>query len=259
MRWLEEEIVMDGGNDEGGVGGGGRLMVGRAVRGERITRVPEYRYGVLLMLLVATFFFVGTAPSGRLTTLLTVIIESMTLAVALLASGARRIIIMLAGVVIALGVVVAVAQLFVKGHAIASATAGISALLVLVAPISIVRGLVARHTLDLKTVLGALCLYVMIGLFFAFTFNAIQTISGDPFFAQNHHGTAPDFVYFSFITLTTVGYGDLTALGHLGRSLAAFEAMLGQLYLVTVVALLVSNLGPVTMARRAKARGGEGG
>ncbi len=224
----------------------------QSAEGEPVSRVPEYRYGVLLSLLALTYFFAGIAPIGRLTTLLTVIIESATLAVALLASGAHRVTVRIASVVIAFGLVMAVAQMFVKGHAITSATAGIAALLVLVAPISIVRGLVARHTLDLKTVLGALCLYVMIGLFFAFTFNAIQTISGNPFFAQVHHGNAPDFMYFSFVTLTTVGYGDLTALGHLGRSLSAFEAMLGQVYLVTVVALLVSNLGPVAMTRRRK-------
>jgi len=51
-------------------------------------------------------------------------------------------------------------------------------------------------------------------------------------------------LYFSFVTQTTVGYGDLTAAGGFGRALAVLEALIGQLYLVTVIALLVSNLGP---------------
>jgi voltage-gated potassium channel Kch len=58
--------------------------------------------------------------------------------------------------------------------------------------------------------------------------------------------TAPrsiDFLYFSYVTLTTVGYGDLTAAGDLGRMLAVTEALLGQLYLVTVVALVIGNIG----------------
>jgi voltage-gated potassium channel Kch len=50
-------------------------------------------------------------------------------------------------------------------------------------------------------------------------------------------------VYFSFVTLTTVGYGDLTAAFDAGRIASIFEALFGQLYLVSVVALLVANLG----------------
>ena len=60
----------------------------------------------------------------------------------------------------------------------------------------------------------------------------------------------PDFLYFSFVTLTTVGYGDLTAAGDFGRAIAAFEAMAGQLYLVTVVALLVSNMARARRSNR---------
>ena len=59
---------------------------------------------------------------------------------------------------------------------------------------------------------------------------------------QTAHATTPDFLYFSFITQTTVGYGDFTAEGDLGRALAVVEAMGGQLYLVTVIAVLVSRL-----------------
>ena len=63
-----------------------------------------------------------------------------------------------------------------------------------------------------------------------------------PFFAQQTHASSADYQYFSFITLTTTGYGDLTAAGNLGRAFAVLEALTGQIYLVTVVALLISNL-----------------
>ena len=66
-----------------------------------------------------------------------------------------------------------------------------------------------------------------------------------PFFAQPGAGRAVDYVYFSYVTMSTVGYGDLTARGDLARMLAVTEALIGQLYLVTIVALLVGNLGRV--------------
>jgi hypothetical protein len=79
-------------------------------------------------------------------------------------------------------------------------------------------------------------------MFFAFLFTGIGNAASGPFFAQEVHATSADYQYFSFVTLTTTGYGDLTAAGNLGRSFAVLEALTGQIYLVTIVALLVSNL-----------------
>ena len=77
------------------------------------------------------------------------------------------------------------------------------------------------------------------------------------FFVQTSHATLPNFLYFSFITQTTVGYGDFTAAGNLGRALASLEALVGQLYLVTVVAVLVSRMA--SASRRATRRRGRRG
>jgi uncharacterized membrane protein len=78
-------------------------------------------------------------------------------------------------------------------------------------------------------------------MFFSFLFGAVQEIDG-PFFAQVADPSRSDFLYFSYVTVATVGYGDLTAASDLGRMLAVTEGLLGQIYLVTVVALIVSNL-----------------
>ena len=75
-----------------------------------------------------------------------------------------------------------------------------------------------------------------------FAFTAIGTFDSRAFFAQQSNATVADYLYFSFVTMTTTGYGDLTAAHGLGRALAVLEALIGQLYLVTVIALLVSNL-----------------
>jgi voltage-gated potassium channel Kch len=93
-------------------------------------------------------------------------------------------------------------------------------------------------------VAGVLCLYLLVGLFFAFTYIAVQNLGGAPFFASGDAATSTRSIYFSFVTMTTVGYGDFTARTNLGHTLAVTEALLGQIYLVTVVAAIVSRLVP---------------
>jgi voltage-gated potassium channel Kch len=93
-------------------------------------------------------------------------------------------------------------------------------------------------------VLGALSIYFLLGMVYTFAYGALASLDDGPFFAQGTDGTPTIRLYFSFVTLATVGYGDYTAATDLGRTVAVTEALLGQLYLVTVVALLVSRLRP---------------
>ena len=118
------------------------------------------------------------------------------------------------------------------------------------APIVIARSVWRRGVIDVRTVMASLCIYVLLGMFWAFTYGGIGYIGTHPFFAQEDSATSAEYLYFSFITLTTVGYGDLTAAGNLGRSLAALEALLGQIYLVTIVATFVSRVSPRAVPNR---------
>jgi hypothetical protein len=97
----------------------------------------------------------------------------------------------------------------------------------------------------LSAIAGAVCIYLLAGLFFAYVYWMMGAIQSHGFFAQVDPGSPTDFVYYSFITLTTVGYGDFTAAHDIGRLSSVVEALFGQLYLVSVVALLVSNVGRV--------------
>jgi hypothetical protein len=112
---------------------------------------------------------------------------------------------------------------------------------------AIVAGVVkhfrAEGRVTLQTMFGVLCLYLLVGLLFGVCFVSVQELSGDAFFTTDD-GERDDFLYFSYATLTTVGYGDLIAATDVGRSLAIIEALVGQIYLVTVVALIVGNLRP---------------
>ena len=81
-------------------------------------------------------------------------------------------------------------------------------------------------------------------MLFTFAYAVLALEGAGPFFAQGTDGTLATRLYFSYTTLCTVGYGDYTAAGDLGHTVAVSEALLGQLYLVTVVALLVGRVRP---------------
>ena len=146
-------------------------------------------------------------------------------------------------VLVALGLVLAAISVVLgateTSYAIAAA---ISALLVTGAPVAIVRGVRGQLEVTVRTILAALSVYLLIGLFFAFAYSVMAAIGAGPFFASGIDGLLPDHLYFSYSTLATVGFGDLTAAKDIGRMTSVLEALIGQLYLVTVVAVLVGNL-----------------
>jgi len=80
---------------------------------------------------------------------------------------------------------------------------------------------------------------------------AMYYLSGRVFFVGNQPGTPSNFQYFSFTTLTTLGYGDFTAASNGGRAVAMLEAMTGQIFLATLVAKLVASFRPATPGGRA--------
>ena len=81
-------------------------------------------------------------------------------------------------------------------------------------------------------------------MFFIFIYTVVAVTGDGPFFAQGTDGTLPLRLYYSFVTLATVGYGDYTAASNLGHALSVSEALLGQLYLVTIVGVLVGRMRP---------------
>ena len=106
-------------------------------------------------------------------------------------------------------------------------------------PVTLSR--VVRHRrVTSETVLGALCSYVLVGLLFAFVYLAVNDLSGDPFFAQPGPHSQSEYVYFSFVALTTLGFGDLSPAVGLPQGLTVLEALVGQVFLVTLVARLVT-------------------
>jgi hypothetical protein len=107
-----------------------------------------------------------------------------------------------------------------------------------------VRDVREDGVVELPTLSGVLAIYLLVGMFYSFLYAAIEAAEDGAFFAETADPERSDFLYFSFITQSTTGYGDLTPAADLGRMLAVTEALFGQIYLVTIVALIVANLRP---------------
>ena len=205
-------------------------------------RLPGYRFGVVLILLLVTFAFMAVGFSGSWVPVVTVALEGATFLAALAASDVGPRYLRLTSVLGLIALAGATAGAFFGSGNVHGALFLLSLLLVAGAPIVIARSIVQRAVIDSHTVLGAICIYVIIGMLWTFLYSAIGAIDSRPFFVQTHNATTADYLYFSYITQTTVGYGDFTAAGGFGRAMAVLEALIGQIYLVTVVAVLVSNL-----------------
>ena len=100
-----------------------------------------------------------------------------------------------------------------------------------------------------ERIFGALCAYVFIGLLFALVFSHLEYRDPGSFYIANdllaeqaseESSQLNVFTYFSFVTMTTLGYGDVTPISEHARTLAWLEALLGQLYLAVMVAGFVA-------------------
>jgi hypothetical protein len=216
-------------------------------------RAPD-SYGLLLPLIVFSLFATAfsTTKAGDV---IAVLVGGGTLLFALYTSQARSGVRAFAGVVIVVSVVAAALVGSSNPSAELAVGSTIRLLLYVAALVAIVRRLTRHLRVDGSTLMGALCIYLLLGLVFASLFGVIASIQHTAFFAGDvGDGSWTDRVYFSYTTLTTVGYGDFTAATGIGRISAISEALMGQLYLVSVVALVIGNLGRSRPAPDARPR-----
>lgn len=203
------------------------------------------RFGMLLSATVAAFAVEGIATPRVWDQVVVTALLGSTLLLALWAADVKPTAVRGAAIVALLVLVFSVAEA-AAGRVDNAAVRIANLLLVVLAPptvaIGVVRSMRARNKVTVESVFGVLCLYILLGLFFAQLYGTIDRVGGG-FFSGGVTGTPSEFVYYSFTTLTTIGYGDLTASGNLGHTLSVSEGLVGQIYLVTIVSLLVGNLG----------------
>ena len=223
-------------------------MAGR-LRDQKETLRDSHRYLAVLLLVLASFLFAAFAPATSWSPGVLLLIESATLTTALWTSRSGGLRWRLGLVWIA--VVLAALQIELDTRGLEASVSALSGAFVIATMVVVARGVLSAPEINGQTILGAISIYVLVGMLFSFIYSADARLSDDPFFSQGTDGTPAVRVYFSFVTLTTVGYGDYSPATSFGRTGANVEALLGQLYLVTVIALLVSRMTPSRAGRRA--------
>ena len=197
------------------------------------------RYGLLLLVLIGTYLF--SAFSGaHLTTEVQIGLFVVVLLLGMRSSplpGRWPLVISAVAVAGSAGALAAALSGTPAGQGAAELW---KALVLLMTAVVVIRRVLAKPTVTIQSLYGAISAYMIVGLMFAACYAAIQLVDSQPFFADNQPTSTQTLQYFSFTTLTTLGYGDFTAARNGGRSIAVLEAMAGQVFLATLVTRLVS-------------------
>jgi Ion channel len=163
-----------------------------------------------------------------------------------------RLIVAAGFVISVLMIVVGIHHGGVTGRGVALAWTGVLLLFIVVV---IVRQVLSQPEVTVQSIYGAISTYLIIGLMFAAFYGATYYLHNQHFFVDHETASTSNFQYFSFTTLTTLGYGDFTAAESGGRAVAMLEAMTGQIFLSVLVAKLVSSFRPSAASEKSSAGG----
>ena len=207
---------------------------------EQVIRVLD-SYGMLLALLLANFMLLELVDDPRWGAIGSTILAAAALIVAIsdpdVGEGLKR----WHWIAVALCLALAPLVLIVNSSEVVGLTYLLPAGLLVTATLPVTLSRVLQHRrVTRETVLGAICAYVLIGLLFAFLFLAVSDLRDGPFFAQPGPHAESEYLYFSFVALTTLGFGDLSPAVGLPQALTVFEALAGSIFLVVLVARLVT-------------------
>jgi hypothetical protein len=210
-------------------------------------------YGIVLALILADVAVVAASPGTGWWFTASVALHGVTLLACLRAAGVSRRTERIAAGVVLLAFASVAANRIGAGEDPDVFTRAVNGALVALAPFVIARELASHERVTGRTVAGALCIYLLVGMLFASLLGVLDA-ADEAVFAGVADPSEADRLYFSFVTLTTTGYGDLSPAAGPARAVAVMEALLGQLYLVTVVAVLVSRAVPLRGGRHERRR-----
>jgi hypothetical protein len=206
-------------------------------------------YGLLLLLILfSTLCIAGLSDSG-IQRVLAVILLGVTLLFALWTSRAPKLAFRIALVAVPVLFVAAIFASYADSETARSALDAMMLALLLAVLVSILLRMGTHLTVSWATVMAGVCIYLLVGLIFGALFGLMAALDDGVLFAGGQAATTVNTTYFSFTTLSTVGYGDLTMAESFPRMVAVTEAVMGQIYLVVAVGLLIGNLGRARQPR----------
>jgi hypothetical protein len=207
-------------------------------------------FGLVLVLVLTTYVLTSVLSNRGWSAVVLTVATSATSVVALTSSHARAATVRLALLLSALTIVLAALGAAFGGRTWLNLASLIQVLLLTVAMAAVLRRVVTSAEVGFRTILGAISVYTVLGILFTFVFGLIDRLQGGAFFEGVANPRGSDFIFFSYTTLTTTGYGNLVPGGQPGRMIAGLEMMAGQIFLVTLVAGLVSLWRPGDAIRR---------
>jgi Ion channel len=214
-------------------------------------------FGLVLLLVLTTYVLASVLSNRGWSAVLLTIVTGATSVVALTSSHARPVFVRRALILAAIATVLALVSAAFGGRLGLDAANFIEIGLLAVAMAAVLQRVITADNVSSRTILGAISVYTSLGILFTWAYGLIDRIEGGGFFGTDVATKGSDFLFFSYTTLTTTGYGDLVPVGQVGRMVSGLEMMLGQVFLVTLVAGLVSLWKPGEgLLRRRQRRGG---
>ncbi|HEX4669207.1 MAG TPA: ion channel [Solirubrobacterales bacterium] len=220
---------------------------------KRAERVSD-AFGLVLILVLTTYVLTSLLSNRGWSAVLLTVATSATSVIALTSAHVRAGAVRAAVWLSALTILLAVAAATSGGRTWLNFASVIQIGLLTIAMGAVLHRVVTTAEVGARTILGAISVYTVLGILFTFLYGTVERIQDGPFFAGVTHPQSSDFLFFSYTTLTTTGYGNLVPGGQPGRMLAGLEMMLGQIFLVTLVAGLVSLWRPGEALRQRQAK-----
>jgi hypothetical protein len=201
-------------------------------------------FGLVLLLVILTYVLASVTPFRGWTAVLIVTAGAASASFGLASARARPRVARWGAYLAILTVLLAVVNAVV-GSAVALGISAITLMLLFtVAAAAMLRAVLSESRVGFRTILGAISVYMIFGLLFTFLYVALDKLQSGPFFGAGADVGTGGYVFFSFTTLTTTGYGNLVPAGQPGRMFSGLEMLFGQIFLVTLIAGLVSLWRP---------------
>jgi hypothetical protein len=215
-------------------------------------------FGLVFALVLITYTLASLLDNRGWGSVVLTAATSATSVVALVSAHARHRFVRVVIVLAALTVVLAAIGAVDDDRTWLNLATAIQVSLLVVAMAAVLRRVLTAPEVGSRTILGALSVYAVLGILFTFLYGVIDRLQSGAFFENHPHPASSDFLFFSYTTLTTTGYGNLVPGGQPGRLVSGFEMMAGQIFLVTLVAGLVSLWRPGDAIRQRRERREEG-